>query len=87
MVFSMLPTVVFAADEIATAKNGTTITKNTTQAELDAWAGEGAITTQLVDGVTIITLQKDFKLGKLGGNNAKASQPISFWNLSRFTKR
>ena len=32
MVFSMLPTVVFAADEIATAKNGTTITKNTTQA-------------------------------------------------------
>lgn len=78
MVFSMLPTVVFAADEIATAKNGTTITKNTTQAELDAWAGEGAITTQLVDGVTIITLQKDFKLGKLGGNNAKASQPISF---------
>lgn len=45
MVFSMLPTVVFAADEIATAKNGTTITKNTTQAELDAWAGEGAITT------------------------------------------
>ena len=47
-------------------KNGTTITKNTTQAELDAWAGEGAITTQLVDGVTIITLQKISSWGSLG---------------------
>ncbi|WP_206214536.1 hypothetical protein, partial [Adlercreutzia sp. ZJ242] len=38
-----LPQSAWAAGETATAKNGRMITKNTTPAELDEWAGEGAI--------------------------------------------
>lgn len=36
MVMMLVPTVAFAAGEVATAKNGTTITKDTTQEELNA---------------------------------------------------
>ena len=43
MVTFMLPVAALAADDVATVKNGTTITKNTTQEELDQWAGAGAV--------------------------------------------
>lgn len=78
MVTFMLPVAALAADDVATVKNGTTITKNTTQEELDQWAGAGAATINLENGVTMIKLQKDLKLGKLGGSEVKATMPISF---------
>lgn len=77
MVLMMIPVTAFAGDA-ATPKNGTTTTKNTTQAELDAWAGEGALTIETVDGATVVTLQKDIKMGKTGGNPNKSVTPINF---------
>lgn len=78
MVAFMLPVAALAADDVATVKTGTTITKNTTQEELDQWAGVGAVTINSENGVTTVTLQKDLKLGKLGGSESKATMPIKF---------
>lgn len=44
MVMALLPSAAFAAGEAATPQSGIKITKETTQAALDKWAGvEGAI--------------------------------------------
>lgn len=79
MVMALLPSAAFAAGEAATPQNGIKITKETTQEALDNWAGvEGAIEIKTEGDTTIVTLLKDFKLGKLGDNPSKANTPINF---------
>lgn len=71
LVMVMIPLTALADDMTATATNGTTITNETTQEALDLWAGEGAVKTETVNGVTTITLLKNFNL-------SSASTPITF---------
>lgn len=74
MVLGLMPTVAFAADETATATNGRTITSATTQDELNAWAGEGAIEIATADGVTTVKLLKNF-------NFPNGTMPITFGDV------
>ncbi len=74
MVLALMPTVAFAADDMATATNGMTITSATTQDELNKWAGEGAIEIATVDGVTTVKLLKNF-------NFPGAKNPIIFGDV------
>ena len=78
MVMAMLPMTVFGAGDAATPASGMTITKKTTQEQLDNWAGKGALTIRSEGESTIVTLQKDIKMGILGGNPSKATTPINF---------
>ena len=71
MMFCLMPTAVFAAEEMATATNGTTITKETTQENLNDWAGEGAIEITASGDVTTVRLLKNF-------NFSNGTTPITF---------
>ncbi|WP_172135194.1 hypothetical protein [Adlercreutzia sp. ZJ473] len=69
-----LPQSAWAAGETATATTGRTITKDTTQEELNTWAGEGAIEITKADDVTTVKLLKNF-------NFPNGKQPITFGDV------
>lgn len=74
MVLGLTPTVVLAAGEIAAATNGRKITSTTTQDELNAWAGEGAIAITASEGVTTVRLLKNFDF-------PRGTMPITFGDV------
>ncbi|WP_165056657.1 MULTISPECIES: hypothetical protein [unclassified Adlercreutzia] len=63
-----------ADTDTATATTGTTITKDTTQEELNTWAGEGAIDIMSANNVTTVKLLKNF-------NFPNGNQPIIFGDV------